>query len=118
MEKVHSHENVARLIAGEEEKMLKALLSMDRVFETLCTDSSDVKENEQYEVIARRQQDEHADGTEVFIERLLIQCIGFWRAGLIKNVDDLRAVVKISLPVELGEKYDRILKEHGLFAEE
>ncbi|MBQ5851745.1 MAG: hypothetical protein IIW54_13175 [Lachnospiraceae bacterium] len=110
MKKTHSHENIARLIAGEEEEVMKALLSIDRVFEALCTDISDEKGKEQDELIARRQYEENATNTEVFIERLLVQCIGFWRAGLIQNVDDLRGIVKISFSVEMGEQYYDMLK--------
>ncbi len=117
MRKVHSHENIARLISGEEEKVMKALLSMDRVFETLCTEISDVKGKEQDERIARRQREENASGIEIFMERLMVQCIGFWRADLIKNRNDLRAIVKMTLPVELGEKYDQMLRECGVSAE-
>ena len=113
MRKAHRHENVAKLIAGEEEQVLKALLSIDRVFETLCTDISDVEGKEQDELIARRQHEENATRTEIFIERLLLQCIGFWSVGLIKNVYDLRAIVKMSLPVELGEKYNQELTDCG-----
>lgn len=116
MRKAHSHENITRLITGEEDKIMKALLSFDRLFETLCTETLDVKKHD--ELIARRQYEENATNTEILMERLMIQCIKFWNAGLIRNVDDLRAVVKISLPVELGERYYQILAEYGVLAEE
>ena len=114
MRKTHSHENVQRLIAGEEEQVLKALMSIDRVFETLCTEISDEKGWEQDEIIAKRQCEEEAKGAEIFLERLLVKCIGFWSVGLIQNVNDLRAAIKIMLPMELGDRYYQMLDERGV----
>ena len=45
----------------------------------------------------------------MFLERLLAQCIGFWNVGIIKNMEDLHGIIKISMPVELGEKYYELL---------
>ena len=109
MEKEHSHDVVKRLVEGSEDELMRGLLSIDRIFEVLCVDVTEDLDKVQAEVFARRQQEEGATGVEVFLERLLAQCIGFWNVGIIKNMEDLHGIIKISMPVELGEKYYELL---------
>lgn len=109
MRKEHSHDVVKRLVEGREDELMRGLLSIDRIFEVLCVEMTEDFDKVQAEVFACRQQEEGATGLEVFLERLLVQCIGFWNVGLIKNMEDLRGIIKISMPVELGEKYEEIV---------
>lgn len=108
MGKEHSHDVIKRLVKGREDELMRGLLSIDRIFEVLCVEVTEDFDKVQAEVLARRQQEEGATGLEVFLERLLAQCIGFWNVGLIKNMEDLRGIIKISMPVELGEKYEEL----------
>lgn len=105
MRKKHSHEVVKRLAEGNEYELMRGLLSIDRVFEALCTEVTQDFDKVQDEVLARRQHEDEATGDEIILERLLIKCIGFWSAGIIKNMEDLHGIIKISMPIELGEKY-------------
>lgn len=110
MEKEHSHDVVKRLVEGREDELMRGLLSIERVFEALCTEVTEDFDKVQEEVLAHRQHEEAATGVEIFLERLLVQCIGFWSAGIIKNAEDLHGIIKISMPVELGEKYEEMIK--------
>ena len=109
MKKEHSHDMVKRLVEGREDELMRGLLSIDRIFEVLCVEVTEDFDKVQAEVLARRQQEEGATGLEVFLERLLEQCIGFWNVGIIKNIEDLRGIIKISMPMELGEKYYELI---------
>lgn len=105
MRREHSHDVVKRLVEGSEDELMRGLLSIDRVFEVLCIEVKEDFDKVQDEVLASRQHEDGAIGTEIFLERLLIKCIGFWSAGIIKNMEDLHGIIKISMPVEFGEKY-------------
>lgn len=105
MGKEHSHDVVKRLVEGSEDELMRGLLSIDRVFDVLCVEVREDFDKVQDEILARRQHEEGATGVEVFLERLMAQCIGFWNVGIIKNMEDLHGIIKISMPVELGEKY-------------
>lgn len=109
MGKEHSHDVVKRLVECSEDELMRGLLSIDRIFEVLCADVTEDLDKVQAEVFARRQQEEGATGVEVILERLLAQCIGFWNVGIIKNMEDLHEIIKISMPVELGKKYYELL---------
>ena len=109
MKKEHSHDMVKRLVEGREDELMRGLLSIDRIFEVLCVEVIENFDKVQAEVLARRQHEEGATGVEVFLEHLLAQCIGFWNVGIIKNIEDLRGIIKISMPVELGEKYYELI---------
>lgn len=105
MKKEHSHVVVKRLVEGREEELMRYLLSIDRVFEALCVETTEDSDKVQEEILARREHEEEAAGVEIFVERLLLQCIGFWNVGIIKNMDDLHSIIQITMPVELGKKY-------------
>ena len=109
MGKEHSHDVVKRLVEGSEDELLRGLLSIDRVFEALSVEVAEDFDRVQEEILAHRQQEETATGVEIILERLLVQCIGFWSVGIIKNLDDLRGIIKISMPMELGEKYYELI---------
>lgn len=109
MKKEHSHDVVKRLVEEKEDELMRVLLSIDRVFEALCVEVTENSDNVQEEILADRQHEEGATGIEIFVERLLVQCIGFWRVGLIKNMDDLHSIIQITMPVELGEKYEEMI---------
>lgn len=109
MRKEHSHDVVKRLVEGSEDELMRGLLSIDRVFDVLCVEVKEDFDKVQDEVLARRQHEEGATGVEVFLERLLAECIGFWSVGIIKNMEDLHGIIKISMPVELGEKYYELI---------
>lgn len=109
MRKEHSHDVVKRLVEGSEDELMRGLLSIDRIFETLCVEITDDYNKVQSEILAYRQHEDAATGVEIFLERLLVQCIGFWSVGIIKNLDDLHGTIKISMPVELGEKYEELV---------
>ena len=109
MGKEHSHDVVKRLVEGSEDELMRGLLSIDRIFEVLCVEVTEDLDKVQEEVFARRQQEEGATGVQVFLERLLVQCIGFWNVGIIKNKEDLHGIIKISMPMELGEKYEELI---------
>lgn len=114
MGKEHSHDVIRRLIAGKEEDVMRGLLSIDRIFEALCVEITEDSNEVQTEILAHRENEEAATETEILLERLLVQCVGFWSIGIIKKLDDLRAIIKISLPVELGEKYESLVKKMHL----
>lgn len=109
VKKEHSHVIVKRLVEEKEDKLMRMLLSIDRIFEALCVEVTENFDNVQEEILADRQYEEAATGVEVFIERLLVQCIGFWHVGIIKDMDDLHRIIKITMPVELGEKYEEMI---------
>lgn len=109
MGKEHSHDVVKRLVEGNERELMRGLLSIDRVFETLCTEVTEDFDKVQDEVLVSRQHEEGATGVEVVLERLLAKCIGFWSVAIIKNMEDLHGIIKISMPVELGEKYYELI---------
>ena len=109
MEKEHSHIVVKKLVEGREDELMRSLLSIDRIFEVLCVEAIEDSDKVQAEILAHRQNEEGATGIEVFLERLLVQCIGFWNVGIIKNMDDLHSIIKIMMPVELGEKYEEMI---------
>lgn len=111
MAKEHSHDVIRRLISGKEDAVMRGLLFIDRIFEALCVEITEDSKEVQTEILAHRENEEAATGTEILLERLLVQCVGFWSVGIIKNLDDLRAIIKISLPVELGEKYESLVKK-------
>ena len=111
MGKEHSHDVVKRLVEGSEDELMRGLLSIDRIFEVLCVEVTEDFDKVQAEVFARRQQEEGATGVEIFLERLLTQCIGFWSVGIIKNLDDLRGIIKLAMPMELGEKYYELIEK-------
>lgn len=110
MGKEHSHDVIKRLVKGKEDKVMRGLLSIERIFEVLCVETTEDFDKVQAEVLAYRQHEDGATGSEIFLERLLVQCIGFWIVGIIKNVEDLHGIIKISMPVELGEKYEEMIK--------
>lgn len=109
MGKEHSHDVVKRLVEGSEDELMRGILSIDRVFEALCVEITEESDKVQAEILAHRQHEDVATGVEIFLERLLVQCIGFWSVGIIKNLDDLHGIIKISMPVELGEKYEELI---------
>lgn len=109
MGKEHSHDVVKRLVEGREEELMRGLLSIDRIFEVLCVEVTEGFDKVQAEVFVHRQLEEGVTGVEVFLERLLAQCIGYWNVGIIKNMEDLRGIIKISMPVEMGEKYEEMV---------
>lgn len=109
MRKEHSHDVVKRLVKGSEDELMRGLLSIDRIFDVLCVEVKEDFDKVQDEVLASRQHEDGATGVEVFLERLLIKCIGFWSVGIIKNMEDLHGIIKISMPVELGEKYYELM---------
>ncbi|MBQ5849804.1 MAG: hypothetical protein IIW54_03155 [Lachnospiraceae bacterium] len=113
MGKEHSHDVIKRLVISKEDEVMRGLLSIDRIFEVLCVETTEDFDKVQAEILAYRQHEEAATGVEIFLERLLVQCIGFWNVGIIKNKDDLHGIIKISMPVELGEKYEELIKNEA-----
>ncbi|MBO5353125.1 MAG: hypothetical protein J6A77_07475 [Lachnospiraceae bacterium] len=111
MREEHSHDVIKRLVDGKENELLRGLLSVDRIFESLCVGIMEDDGKVQAEILAHRQREDAATGVEIFLERLLVQSIGFWSAGIIKNMDDLHRIIKISMPVELGEQYEEMIKK-------
>lgn len=109
MGKEHSHDVIKRLVEGSEDELMRGLLSIDRIFEALCVEIKEDFDKVQEEVLAHRQHEEEATGVEVFLERLLVRCIGYWGVGIIKNMEDLHGIIKISMPLELGEKYEEMI---------
>lgn len=77
----------------------------------MCVEITDDYDKVQSEILAHRQHEDAATGVEIILERLLVQCIGFWSVGIIKNLDDLHAIIRISMPVELGNKYYEMIGE-------
>lgn len=111
MREEHSHDVIKRLVDGKENELLRGLLSVDRIFESLCVGIMEEDAKVQAEILAHRQREDAVTGVEIFLERLLVQSIGFWSAGIIKNMDDLHRIIKISMPVELGEQYEEMIKK-------
>ena len=93
------------------DELMRGLLSIDRIFEALCVEKMEDYDKVQAEILAYRQHKETATGNEIFLERLLVQCIGFWSVGIIKSMDDVRGIIKISMPVELGKKYEEMIEK-------
>ena len=79
----------------KEEQVMQELLLIDNVFGMIFEHSkNEVK-------------------SYISIEQVIAQCIQFWSVGIIKDMDTLRTVIKLMLPLELGEKYYEILRAKG-----
>jgi hypothetical protein len=111
MKKEHSHDVIQRLISGSEDAGLKGLLSIDRIFEALLVGETEEDYDKQDQILASRQRAEEATATEILLERLLVMCIRFWDAGIINSMEILHSNIKIAMPLELGERYWKLVEE-------